>query len=222
MHPLDETNSPVGSDHDQTVYVIDDDAEIRRSLHFLLSTAGYKTWPFASASDFLEHLPTLEAAPILLDIRMPEIDGIELLKVLFNRGIKWPVIVITGHANIPIAVQATKLGAMDLLEKPLDFELLQKSLGTAIENISIIKIAAETQGIARRLIGSLSPREFEILNLLMEGLPNKIVAHRLALSVRTIEMHRSNALLKLRVKTIPEAIRLTTGAGLALPQRNLA
>lgn len=214
MQPRDETNSPVGSDRVQPVYVIDDDVIIRRSLHSLLSTAGFTCWPFASASDFLENLPNLEAAPILLDIRMPEIDGIALMTTLLDRDVKWPIIIITAHADIPMAVNAIKLGAMDLLEKPLDLDLLKKCLGTAMENLRELKVECESQSTARHLIGSLSPREFEVINLLMAGAPNKIVAHRLGVSVRTVEMHRSNALLKLKVKTIPEAIRLTTEAGI--------
>lgn len=210
----DDTDTLVVSNHDQTVYVIDDDAEVRCSLHFLLSTAGYESLPFACASDFLENLPTLEAAPILIDIRMPEIDGIEFLAELFKRGVKWPVIAITAHATIPIAVQAIKLGAIDLLEKPLDFEMLEKSLGKATKNLSIIKISAKAQSIARRLFDLLSLRELEVLNLLMAGLPNKVAAHRLVLSVRTVEMHRINALRKLKVKSIAQVINLTTEAGI--------
>ena len=98
------------------VYVVDDDTEVRRSLHFLLSTAGYVSWPFLSASDFLESVENLRPAPILLDIRMPHLDGIELMNQLYVQGIKWPIIVMTAYADIAIAVAAIKLGALDLLE----------------------------------------------------------------------------------------------------------
>lgn len=212
--PCDDTNAHDGSHNDHLVYVIDDDAEVRRSLHFLMSTAGFRSWPFTSASDFLENLPHLEAAPIVLEIRMPEIDGIELIAELLNRGIKWPVIVLTGYASIPIAVQVIKLGAVDLLEKPLDFGLLKKSLYAAVDTLYSIKTLAEGQSIARRLIGSLTQREFEVLKLLIGGLPNKIAAHRLGLSVRTVEMHRSNALLKLKVKSMSEVVFIAADAGI--------
>ena len=121
-------SSSTGSEQNQLLYVIDDDIAVRRSLHFLLSTAGYTTWPFACAFDFLENLPSLQPAPILLDIRMPEIDGIDLLIELFGRQIMWPIIVVTAHADIAVTMQAIKYGAIDLLEKPVDFETLVKSI----------------------------------------------------------------------------------------------
>ena len=205
-----------------TVYVVDDDIAVRRSLQFLLSTAGFTSWPFSCAFDFLDNLPNLRPAPILLDINMPEIDGMDLLSELTDREIKWPVIVMTGYADIPVAVQAIKKGAMDVLEKPLDLHLLEATLGAAMEQLSNIKDSEETRCNARHLFERLSSRETEILGILIDGLPNKVVAHHLSLSVRTIEMHRANALQKLNVKSIAEVIRLTEAASLALPHRNSA
>lgn len=210
----DDTNAHDGSHHDHLVYVIDNDAEVKRSLQTLMPTAGLKSWPFTSASDFLENLPHLEAAPIILEIRLPEIDGLALMAELQNRGVNWPVIVLTAYASIPIAVQAVKLGAIDLQEKPLDFNLLKNSVSTALKMLHGIKVAAKSQSIARSLIGSLTRRELEVVDLLMAGLPNKIAAYRLGLSVRTVEMHRSNALLKLKVKSISEVVLLRADAGI--------
>jgi two-component system response regulator FixJ len=139
---------------------------------------------------------------------MPEIDGIDLLSELTNREIKWPVIAITGHADIPVAVQAIKNGAIDLLEKPLNFHLLEAALGVAMEQLSSIKDSAETRCNARRLFERLSSRETEILALLIDGLPNKVVAHHLSLSVRTVEMHRANGLQNLKVKSIAAVLHL--------------
>lgn len=192
----------------QLVYVVDDEVAVRRSLQFLLSTAGFTGWPFSSAFDFLDNLPNLRPAPILLDINMPEIDGMDLLSELANREIKWPVIAMTGNAGISVAVQAIKNGAVDLLEKPLDFDVLEAALGDAAERLSNIKDSAETRRNARRLLERLSSRETEILALLIDGLPNKVVAHHLSLSIRTIEMHRSNALRKLKVKSIAAVLHL--------------
>jgi two-component system, LuxR family, response regulator FixJ len=190
------------------VYVIDDDIEVRRSLHFLLSTIGFVSWPFACASDFLDNLPSLQPAPILLDIRMPDIDGIQLMRILSDRGINWPTIVITAHAGIPTAVQATKLGAIDYFEKPFDFLELKCSVRSAIEQLATIRRANETKENARRLLSALSPREMEVLVLLVEGLSNKAAAYRLSLSVRTVEMHRANALHKLGIQRVAEAVLL--------------
>lgn len=194
------------------VYVIDDDSEVRRSLHYLLASANLISWPFASASDFLTNLPTLTAAPILLDIRMPEMDGIQLLTVLRSQGIGWPVIVMTAHGEISVAVRAIKLGATEFLEKPFEYEVLAVALKNAFTLLSTITEAALVQNAACRRLESLSSREAEVLKALVTGAPNKVVAHRLSLSVRTVEMHRANALTKLQVKSLAEVIRLVNDA----------
>ena len=194
------------------VYVIDDDNEVRRSLHCLLASANLVSWPFASAADFLANLPTLTAAPILLDIRMPEMDGIQLLSVLRSRGIVWPIIVMTSHGEISVAVQAMKLGAMEFLEKPFEYEALAVALQKAFTLLSTITEAATVQSAACRRLESLSLREAEVLKVLIKGVPNKVAAHVLSLSVRTVEMHRANALLKLQVKSLAEVIHLVNHA----------
>jgi len=201
------------------VYVIDDDAQLRRSLHFLLSTAGYVSWPFSCAADFLESLPDLEPAPILIDVRMPTIGGIELMTMLVDRGIRWPMIVMTAHGDIPDAVQSIKLGAIEFLEKPFDFETLEVSLVVAMAQLSAVKSAAEIRKKSHELFDLLSPREIEVLMVLTEGLSNKVAAHQLSLSVRTIEMHRANALSKLKIKSVAEVIRLARDAGIAITPR---
>lgn len=196
------------------VYVIDDDPEFRRSLHFLLSTAGFVCWPFASASDFLDNLPNLKPAPLLVDVRMESISGIELMAILVDRGIKWPVIVMTGHGEIPIAVKAIKLGAAEFLEKPFEFETLETSLHTAMADLGSIATAEHIRAKSQRFFARLSNRELQVIKLLMNGKSNKIAAYDLSLSVRTIEMHRANALAKLEAKSIPEAIQIANDAGI--------
>lgn len=199
-----------------TVYVIDDDTQIRRSLHYLLSTVGITIWPFATAADFLDSLATLEPAPILLDIRMPEMDGIQLMNMLLERGHGWPIIVMTAHGEIPIAVQAIKLGAIEFLEKPFEFEALDISLHAAFAQLSKIKAATVNRDSARHLFELLSARETDVVKFLLQGFPNKVTAHMLSLSVRTIEMHRANALAKLNVKSLAEVVRLSSDAKLDL------
>ena len=198
------------------IYVIDDDLELRRSLHFLLSAVGFVSWPFSCAADFLDDLSILKPAPILLDIRMPDINGIELMSMLVNRGIKWPVITMTAHADIAVAVKATRLGAIEFLEKPFEFETLETALRSALETLSSVQLGEETRYRAQGLFNSLSSRELQVILVLMEGLSNKMAGHRLSISVRTIEMHRANALLKLKVSRIAEVIQLARSADLTL------
>ena len=198
------------------VYVIDDESEVRRSIHFLLSTIGIISWPFISASDFLENIENLEPAPILLDIRMPEIDGIQLMTTLQEREINWPIIVITAHGDVRVAVKSIKLGAIEFLEKPFDFVELRTCLQTASERLASIKNVAALKNAARTGLLSLSSREMDVIRLLIRGDTNKAAAYQLSLSVRTIEMHRANALAKLKIKSLAEVVQLLADADLRL------
>ncbi len=195
--------------------MIDDDVQIRRSLHFVLGTAGFGSTCFASAGDFLDSLPTLTPAPILIDVRMPEIDGLALMEILNTRDVKWPVIVMSAHAAIPVAVHSIKLGATDFLQKPFEFEALEASLHNAMSQLSNLQLAEASRQYSHDLFQSLSPREQDVMNVLIDGLSNKIAAYRLSLSVRTVEMHRANALVKLKVRSIAEVVRLARDAGIA-------
>ena len=197
------------------VYVIDDDLQMRRSLHFLLTSAGYQCWPLAS--DFLEHLPNLTPWPILLDIRMEKISGIELLSILADRGINWPIIIMTAHGDVATAVRAIKLGAAEFfLEKPFEPETLESVLQLASKNLFQIQATEEAKHNSKRLFDTLTPREYEVVSELAAGSPNKAVAFSLSLSIRTVEMHRSNSLAKLRVKSIAEVLRLAADGGIKL------
>lgn len=197
-----------------TVYVIDNDAEMRRSLHSLLSTVGVVSWSFSCASDFLDTLTSLAPAPILLDVRMPQMDGIQLMSRLLERGIRWPIIVMTGHGEIPVAVAAMRLGAVEFFEKPFRFEQLHSAMKAAFEKMSVILRQSCVQTEALQRFGLLSPRETEVIGILTKGNPNKVAAHVLSLSTRTVEMHRANALAKLGLKSLAEAVHLATDAGL--------
>lgn len=198
------------------VYVIDDDLQMRRSLHFLLSSAGYQCWTFSSASDFLDNLTNLTPSPILLDVRMEKISGIELLSILADRGIGWPVIIMTAHGDVATAVQAIKLGAIEFLEKPFELETLESVLQSAFASLVQIQTGEEAQRNSKRLFDTLTSREYEVVSQLAAGSPNKEVAFSLSLSIRTVEMHRSNALAKLQVKSIAEVLRLAADACIKL------
>lgn len=192
------------------VYVIDDDSHVRQSLYFMLSASKIQVWPFASAADFLEQLAILAPAPILLDIRMADIDGLQLLEILKERGIDWPVTILTAHGDVGVAVRAMKLGAIEFLEKPFAAEALEKAIEQAFSLLDHTENAQSSREQARHLLARLSLRESEVMAILMEGVPNKVVAHRLGLSVRTVEMHRANALAKLDVRSIAEVVRLAS------------
>jgi len=200
------------------IYVIDDNSELRKSLHFLLATMKITAWPFSGAEDFLAILPSLEPAPILLDIRMPDMSGIECLTELAARNIRWPVIVMSAHGDIAIAVSAMKLGAIEFLEKPFEAGAIDIALNRAFAILSEITRTTLVRDTARKLFGRLTPREAEVVTELMKGLPNKVVAHRLSLSTRTVEMHRATAMGKLGIKSIAEAIAIAGGLASTTPQ----
>lgn len=195
------------------VYVIDDDSGVRKSLHFMLKASGITVWPFVSAKDFLDEVGALVPAPILLDFRMPEMDGLGLLKILKQRNIAWPVIMLTAHGDITVAVHAMKLGAIDFLEKPFPAEAVNQAVAEAFVVLERTENVLSARERARCLIAKLTAREREAVAILMDGVPNKEVAHRLGLSVRTIEMHRANALAKLKVKSIAEVVKLVALGG---------
>lgn len=195
------------------VYVIDDNADVRKSLHFLLSVSSITAWPFATAADFLEQLPELVPGPILLDVRMPQIDGLEMLSILKDRALDWPVIVMTAHSDVRIAVGAMKLGAIDFLEKPFKTELLEKVLDQAFEIVDQADSTFRMRAQARERFERLSRREREVMASLVDGAPNKVAARELGLSARTVEMHRANALGKLGLKSIAEVVKLEVAAG---------
>lgn len=196
----------------QHVHVVDDDRDVRRSISFMLGTADINSRPFASGADFIESLGELEPGCILLDIRMPEIDGFEVMAELSRRGIDWPVIVMTGHGEVSIAVRAMKLGAVDFIEKPFDEGLLLSSLDRAFGLLKDRGEKAERKRQAQERIAALTAREHEVLQGLMAGLPNKVLARRLGISLRTVEMHRANMMDRLQAGSLAEALTLAVQA----------
>jgi two-component system, LuxR family, response regulator FixJ len=198
---------------DARIYVIDDHSEIRRSLSVLLATVGITTWPFAHAADFLADLHALPPAPILLDVRMPGLDGTDVMRALADRGCTWPVIAMTAHGDVAVAVTLMKLGAIEFLEKPFDLDLALVAFARAYDLLaSASRTETEAHG-ARQKFARLSRREAEVIRDLLKGVPNKIVAADLGLSIRTVEMYRATALAKLTTRTIVETLALAQSAG---------
>lgn len=178
----------------------------------MLGTAEVNSRPFASGTDFLESLDELEPGCILLDIRMPEIDGFEVMTELARRDVDWPVIVMTGHGEVSVAVRAMKLGAVDFIEKPFDESLLLSSLDRAFGLLRDRGEKAERRRQALERIEALTTREREVLQGLMAGLPNKVLARRLGISLRTVEMHRANMMDRLQAGSLAEALTLAVQA----------
>ena len=196
------------------VHVIDDDEAMRDSLAFLLDTAGFAVHLFESATKFLEALPGLAVACVVTDIRMPGMDGLELMRRLKAGGHISPVIVMTGHGDVPLAVEAMKLGAFDFLEKPFDDEVLIGKIKSAIQQAaSTAKAGMQAQEIAER-IGSLTARERQVFEGLVAGQPNKTIGRELAISPRTVEIYRANVMVKMKASSVSDLVRLAIRAGM--------
>jgi two-component system, LuxR family, response regulator FixJ len=199
--------------HRGKVYVIDDDDAMRDSLEFLLGAAEFQVSPFESALNFLDALPTIEFGCVVSDVRMPGIDGIELLKRLKAGGSLFPVVIMTGHGDVPLAVEAMKLGAMDFLEKPFEDDRLIGMIETALRQAAPgVKSEAITLEIQSR-IASLSPRERQVMDGLIAGLSNKLIAREYDISPRTIEVYRANVMTKMQAASLSELVRLAMRGG---------
>jgi two-component system response regulator FixJ len=196
------------------VYVIDDDEAMRDSLNFLLDSGGFEVTLFETAQQFLETLPALAFGCVVSDVRMPGIDGIELLKRLKALHSALPIVVMTGHGDVLLAVEAMKLGAVDFLEKPFDDDRLIGMIESAIRQAEpAAKSDAVTHDIATR-VATLSPRERQVMDGLVAGLSNKLIAREYDISPRTIEVYRANVMTKMQANSLSELVRLAMRAGL--------
>ena len=197
----------------QVVHVIDDDAAVRQSLAFLLSTAGFAVRVHESAIAFLRILPEAQVGCVVTDIRMPDMDGLELQRHLQEAKTGFPVIVITGHGDVPLAVEAMKAGAVDFIEKPFDDEVLLSAIRVALSrNVKDGERRARVAAIRERL-KLLSEREREVLSGLVAGKPNKIIAYDLGISARTVEVYRANVMTKMQADSLSDLVRMALQAG---------
>lgn len=192
----------------KVVHVIDDDVDVRQSLAFLLSAAGLAVRTHDSAVAFLKALPTLQDGCIVTDIRMPEMDGLELQTRLKEMKVNMPVIVITGHGDVHLAVSAMKSGAVDFIEKPFDDEALLSAIHTALTQHSDDRRRQSLLADVRKRLKALSEREKEVLDGLVAGKPNKIIAYELGISARTVEVYRANVMTKMQANSLSELVRM--------------
>ena len=195
------------------VYVVDDDVGVRKALAFLLVSAGLNVRLYESATAFLHEITDPGRCCIVTDVRMPGIDGLEFIRRLHDRGLNIPVIVMTGHADIPLAVEAMKYGAADFLEKPFDDELLLSAVrGALSDQASDQELMAQRKSIEQRL-AKLSARERQVLDGLIAGHPNKSIAHDLGISPRTIEIYRANVMTKMEAASLSDLVRMALTVG---------
>lgn len=191
---------------EQTICVVDDDESVRESLGELLDAAGYNVQSFPSATHFLSSGALGSCSCLVTDVRMPDLDGIALQEELARRNIAFPVIVITGHADVPLAVRAMRAGATDFIEKPFKHETLLASVRQALAS-GARKPAATDPKVAESL-ASLTAREREVMDLMVHGHPNKVIAQKLNISFRTVEVHRSRILAKMGAENVAELVRV--------------
>jgi len=198
----------------RVVHLVDDEEAIRKSAGFLLSRAGYKVHLYGSGVEFLKLAKAAPKGCVLLDVRMPEMDGLQVQAVMADRGINMPVIVLTGHGDVTIAVQAMKAGAVEFLEKPFEKAALLAALERAFARLERKDNRELDEREARTRIAALTPREREILEGLAKGYPNKTIAYDLGCSSRTVEVHRASLMLKLDVHSLSDLLRIAFAAGL--------
>ena len=198
---------------ERCVYIVDDDKAVRDSLSVLLESRTYAVKSFGSAPEFLTAAPSLPLGCLIVDIRMPGMDGLELQQRLIERALDFPLIVITGHGDVPLAVRAMKAGAVDFIEKPFTSEAILNSLGTALSRLSAPSEQDPTAAAAATKLALLSQREREVLEGLLAGLPNKTIAYDLAISPRTVEIHRARVMDKMGARSLSELVRLALTAG---------
>jgi two-component system response regulator FixJ len=200
--------------NEPVVHVIDDDDSARQSLEFLIDCAGLKVRSYASAVQFLKAVPDMEHGCIVTDVRMPEMTGMELLGRQKAMDVRDPVIVITGHADVPMAIQAMKEGVADFIEKPFSDDAILGAIKAAVARQSDRAQADEERALVNERLASLSPREREVLEGLVEGHANKVIAFDLDISARTVEVYRANVMTKMHARSLSELVRMVTIARL--------
>ncbi|WP_338691687.1 response regulator FixJ [Bradyrhizobium sp. 26S5] len=198
----------------RTILVIDDDPAMRDSLAFLLDVNGFAVMTYETATDFLDHFASSTVDCIVSDIRMPGMSGLELVRKLKADAAACPVILMTGHGDVALAVEAMKAGAVDFIEKPFEDETLLRAIGEALRTQSAVPADGSARREAEARLVDLSPRERDVLRGLVAGKINKVIAHDLGISPRTVEVYRANLMAKTNVRSMSELMRIAIAAGL--------
>ncbi len=193
---------------EKLVHIVDDDDAVRRSAAFMLKHAGYRVESYVSGVAFLKEAKSADRGCVLLDVRMPEMDGLEVQQEMVRRGIDMPVVILTGHGDVGVAVKAMRAGAVNFIEKPYEKEALLGAIAEAYARLDRNHDKDMKAGEARVRLASLTGRERDVLNGLVAGNPNKTIAYDLGISPRTVEIYRANMMEKLRVRSLSEALRI--------------
>jgi two-component system, LuxR family, response regulator FixJ len=209
---------PVGNE-EAVVYVVDDDEAIRDSLRLLLRSVGLKSQVFANASDFLKSLDPARHACLLADIRMPGMSGLELQQELNERHVEIPTIFITGHGDVPMAVNAIKAGAVDFIQKPFRDQDLIDRIHEALQLDSVRSESRQEELSIRKKISTLTPREQEVMRKVVDGCANKVIALDLGVSQRTIELHRARVMHKMGVRSLADLVKVVGKIGPTMPEQ---
>jgi two-component system, LuxR family, response regulator FixJ len=199
---------------DYTVHIVDDEEPVRKSLAFMLTVNGFAVRIHDTATAFLDMAPALRNGVLITDLRMPDMTGIELLRKLQGQKLSMPSIVISGHGDIPMAVEAMKVGARDFIEKPFEDQVVVEAIHRAAGFLSEQAPADEEVGAIRVRLDTLSERERQVLNAVVSGMPNKTIAYELDISPRTVEVHRANVMSKMKARSLPQLVRMAIAAGL--------
>jgi two-component system, LuxR family, response regulator FixJ len=194
--------------NNKLVHIVDDDDSVRRSASFMLKHAGYLVESYVSGVEFLKEAKAAERGCVLLDVRMPGMDGLEVQQEMAARGIDMPVVILTGHGDVAIAVKAMRAGAVNFIEKPYEREVLLHAIEEAYLRLDRKHDREMKSGEAQVRLASLTGRERDVLNGLVAGLPNKTIAYDLGISPRTVEIYRANMMEKLRARSLSEALRI--------------
>ncbi len=198
----------------RTIHLVDDDESIRRSVSFMLRTSGYRVKTYESGVEFLADAKAVEPGCILLDVQMPQVDGLEVQRRLREQGVLFPVIVMTAHGDVAVSVQAMKGGAIDFIEKPFEKAALLAAIEDGFARLEQAGRRHARADEARVRLEVLTPRERDVMKGLVRGHPNKTIAYDLDISPRTVEIHRANLMTKLGVASLSEALRIAFAAGL--------
>lgn len=201
---------------DRTVFLVDDDEAIRHSASFMLRHAGFMVKTYPDGISFLEQIKGDQEGCILLDVRMPGMDGLAVQNALNQRGINLPVIILTGHGDVPVAVEAMKGGALEFLEKPYEKQALVGAIENAFSSLDSQTADDKRSREAQAKLTSLTPREMEVLECLVDGQTNKDIAQTLSISPRTVEIHRAHMMEKLQADSLSNALRLAFLAGIGV------